>query len=520
MCYLCSLTICDVYLQGYEKAINKSIQNPTCPECCAAFSFDTPYSVDERAQLEMLHGTEGSCRSCGKIGLLSVCLDCDLHFCSSCSARHCEGIRHTAVSSRSYSELCSKHGRQAYAYDTTHYEVQCIDCYQDNPCLLLTHFEAILLKEAPAICDELSRLKSASSHAAYNYAKWQKNQLMSTVLGEAYMTEAPLIKRQHLEAVAVCRDVTRSLDTKDYLMMYTLYLQYRGLKLLYSPQPSVQVDPSEASDCLYNIIRGSKSYVEYNFKTCTSTKKSIQSSETFSRWACYVVLDNGFILVSGGKPSKDQGAIKKTFMLDPVAGHTYDAPDMLHAHSSHIFIKVGHFVYALSGKNEQNVIHRACERLNLATLTWENIASITVGRTCSANCSVGDFIYSFGGYEATVENNVERYSISSNTWTLLSLLLPEKMWQSAAFTLNSHQVLIYGGESSVDDFQRNSFILDTTDLTFDDYASIPSHQSNLYFWINMLRRGDDLYMMNKAGVVHQYAIPTNLWHVIKPNQNN
>jgi hypothetical protein len=465
----------------------------------------------------MFHGTEGSCRNCGIIGLFSVCLDCDLHFCSSCSAKHCKGIRHTAVSSRSYSDFCSKHGRPAYAYDTTSYEVQCVDCYQDNPGLLLTHFEAILLKEAPAICEELSRLKSASSHAAYNYAKWQRSQLMSTLLGEAYLTEAPLIKRLHLEAVAVGRDVTRSLEEKDYLMMYALYQQYSGLRFLYSPQPSVQDDPSDASDCLYYTIRGSKNYVEYNVKTCISIKKPVQSAETFFRWSCYVVLDNGFLLVSGGKPSKDQGAIKRVFMLDPVSGQTYVAPEMLHAHSSHIFIKVENFVYASTGKNDQNVIHRASERLNLETLTWESLASITVGRTCSANCSIGDYIYSFGGYETRVENSIERYSITSNTWTLLSLLLPEKMWQSAAFTLNSHQILIYGGESSVDDFQRNSFILDTTDLTYDDYASIPSHHSFLYFWIKTLRKGDDLFMMNKVGVVHRYSIPTNLWHVIKPN---
>lgn len=360
------------------------------------------------------------------------------------------------------------------------------------------------------------KLQQSTEHTANCYSNWLANKTLPLILQDSYESTCQEVRSRYELASNMHKVITAGLKENDYPLHYSLYMRYKGFDMQYDPLLQTETKPllPEHSQ-VYYISRSTRDYIICDIEQSRSFNKTLSDSSqlTFSRWSCFLLLDNGYLFVTGGKPSKNEGSIRRAFFVDTEYGEVITAPNMLMAHSSHIFVKVGCYVYAISGKSAANIIQRASERFNLTESVWESTADITIGRTCAANCNLGDFIYVFGGYETRVENSIEQYSISQNTWSLFSIRLPEKMWQSSAFPLNSHQILIFGGESNTDDFQRTSFIYDTTDSTFDHYSSYQSNHSFLYFWVSTIRRRDCLYMANKGGVVLEYSIARNRWRV-------
>jgi hypothetical protein len=264
---------------------------------------------------------------------------------------------------------------------------------------------------------------------------------------------------------------------------------------------------------LFYLSRGSGDFVQYNFDTGSFSHNKIRSDEIIPRWSGFVLLPDGQILVTGGKDSKDSGAKSTVFKLDPVTGITTLVPSMLHGHSSHVSILVGDDVYVISGKSQQNSTHNLCEVYSIQSNTWSMIAPMNFGRTCAAGVHCKGMIYVFGGYQASVNNTIEKYDIKTDTWTLLSLLLPEKLWQHACYALDPSQILIFGGEGPSDEPHRLSYIFNVDTEKFYACANIPIYSNWLFFWLHVVRRGDSLYSMNKERQILKYNIFNNSWAI-------
>lgn len=121
------------------------------------------------------------------------------------------------------------------------------------------------------------------------------------------------------------------------------------------------------SNKLYYLSRGSKDYMCFDLETQMPICMAIKTNEVIPRWSGFVLLPNGHILITGGKPSKESGAKLTAFYLNPETGDTYPAPNMISGHSSHVCLLVNNDVYVLSGKNEVNQTLNHCEALNLAS---------------------------------------------------------------------------------------------------------------------------------------------------------
>ncbi|CAG9314174.1 MID1 [Blepharisma stoltei] len=265
------------------------------------------------------------------------------------------------------------------------------------------------------------------------------------------------------------------------------------------------------SNKLYYLSRGSKEYVRYDLESQRTSTMSIRSAEIIPRWSGFVLLPNGNILITGGKPSKESGAKLTAFYLNPETGETTPAPSMINGHSSHICLLINNEVYVLSGKNEINQTLNHCEVLNLATQNWRSIASMAYGRTCASGVHIKNCIYVFGGYQTTVNNTIERYSIESNNWQLLPTILPDKLWQHGCYALDSSQILIFGGEGPSDEPHRMSYVYNTITDEFYNSANIPLTSTWLFFWLHVTRKGHMLYSINKENYVLKYNIVTNTW---------
>lgn len=452
---------------------------------------------------------------------MHVCQNCNRHYCKDCTLIHRKITLHSVASSKSYPETCDKHGHPTQRYDIRTCQVKCRDCIGSDSDVHLSTLKLEIFIRGPSIYDKLVSLEQVSGHTADCYTKWLNNPYFITKLEASYEPTARKVAHLLSKATIAHQEIRESLKGYDCLLIFGLYTRYKDEEFFYDPQ----VDSSQLEQLamgtepslMYYLSRGGKFFFEFSFETQLSARKQCNGAGLvpFNRWCSFVTLANGHLFVTGGKVSKDDGALRQAIFLNPTTCEILNAEPMLLAHSSHILIKVGTYVYAISGKNAQNFIHCSSERYNLEDGTWEAIADITNGRTCAANCNIDDLIYVFGGYESRVENRIEQYSISNNTWTILNALLPEKMWQASAFPINSHQILIYGGESNVDDLQRNSYIYDTTDSTFDYFTSIPTPASSLFFWNHSIRRKDCLFLMSKSAVLLEYSIRQNRWTCVR-----
>ena len=74
---------------------------------------------------------------------------------------------------------------------------------------------------------------------------------------------------------------------------------------------------------------------------------------------------------------------------------------MSHIRYTFPLVMKDHYVYAIGGRvyGSDNIsLLKKCERFNLETDKWENIADMNVNRCTSTGFVFNDFVYVFGGY--------------------------------------------------------------------------------------------------------------------------
>lgn len=175
------------------------------------------------------------------------------------------------------------------------------------------------------------------------------------------------------------------------------------------------------------------------------------------------VCDKDRILVMGGgfKQANGQFQFLRTVEIYyPEQNRWERGPDLLQPHDypavalldGYVYVMGGHHPDAWRSGPKTDPGFAFCERLNLASMQWEQIADLPTPRFALAAVTVGSEIWCFGGVAFTPEgfNNfdmVEVYDPSVNRWRdKPELRLP---WQAAGLGACVHQgkVYIFGGYS-------------------------------------------------------------------------
>ena len=277
----------------------------------------------------------------------------------------------------------------------------------------------------------------------------------------------------------------------------------------------VELEYSAITQLLY-LSRGSRDYIVYNFEIDRTDVKQLNGDELIiHRWCGFAVLPDQSVFVTGGKESKDSGAKDLVFMFYPESGQTTRLQSMLNGHSSHVCLYVDRTVYVLGGKNQSNNTYSECEVYNMRDTSWTAIAPMGLSRTCASGTHHNGKIYVFGGYQAQVDDSIEAYTIDMNAWQLLPTRLPEKVWQHSSCVITENQILIFGGESSNEEANTKSFVLNLETMTFNGAAQLPIQTNWLFFWLHVAQRGNALYAMSKEMQILRYSIGSNEWSVFK-----
>ena len=269
---------------------------------------------------------------------------------------------------------------------------------------------------------------------------------------------------------------------------------------------------SMPSQNLYYLNRGTREFYIYSINNKELLIRELsEDSPNISRWSSFITISDGRILVTGGKAERNSGSHRNCMFIDPFTLQCVAAPPMNRGHSSHISLRILNKIYIISGKNEDNVCDSFCEVFDVYTEIWTPIGKINFPRTCASGAHTNKFIYVMGGFQNAVCNSIEKYSISANTWILLPIVLPEKVWQHGCFALDSKRILVFGGEKESEEPNKVSYIFNTENDSFISMTSIESIPVYLYFWIQVIRDGDYLYSINKEKTLVKYALAENKW---------
>lgn len=111
----------------------------------------------------------------------------------------------------------------------------------------------------------------------------------------------------------------------------------------------------------------------------------------------------------------------------------------------------GSTMYIIGGYNEQQGILASWEKLCLKTYKFTRIRSLKTERlNCSSTLIGKNYIYVFNGSNAHGDlDTIEKYNIKLNFWELLSIKTPLKMHNNFAWTVNSKEIVITGGQKCI-----------------------------------------------------------------------
>ncbi|OMJ73869.1 hypothetical protein SteCoe_27351 [Stentor coeruleus] len=257
------------------------------------------------------------------------------------------------------------------------------------------------------------------------------------------------------------------------------------------------------------VTRGSHDLYTYDFTN--NNYNHLKINRLVSKWSCILQIHDGIFFVTGGKPSKDQGAISKCFTINMRNGLTTDNFDMLSAHSSHVSLMHNNRIYVISGKDATNQVSTFVEYWDMKLNTWNRLANCIIGRTCASGAVYNDFIYVIGGCK---NNTIESYDIHTDVWNLFNFNMPDIKWQHSAVAIDNG-ILIFGGEGINDEPSRNSYIFNLRNYNFIEFQELPVGNSWLSSWYPVLFRGNRIWVMNKELKFLSYNTITHQWSTFK-----
>lgn len=123
-----------------------------------------------------------------------------------------------------------------------------------------------------------------------------------------------------------------------------------------------------------------------------------------------------------------------------------------------------------------------------------------------------------GGYRAGISDEVECYSMATDKWEILTVKMPKGLWQLGTYTIDHRSILVVGGEGTGASSNKVSLVFDVKNKEFHSFVTFPAHKGWLFFWLLVVRRGHNLFVMNPERSVMRYNIVSNAWEQLDTMQ--
>lgn len=198
---------------------------------------------------------------------------------------------------------------------------------------------------------------------------------------------------------------------------------------------SEEYDIDSLSPILY-IIKPNIIGCHHVHAQSTSKFVTLQSTIKVNQTTAYCILTSGSLWVCGG----NYPYTSLVYEIDPLDGEVYSKEPMQLPRGGHAVLQYKNCVYVFGGFDGELISH--CERYVFSVKSWESRAYMITPRYYFNPCSLRQYVYIFGGKGT---NLAEMYNIGTDTFTALSLCLPESGQTSAVFLNESKIAIIQKG---------------------------------------------------------------------------
>lgn len=190
------------------------------------------------------------------------------------------------------------------------------------------------------------------------------------------------------------------------------------------------------------------------------------------RWHRSIALPNGDIYLIGGvvvSMNNQERTSNEAYKYDFEKNTLKQIEPMKLPRSGHGIAYMNEKIYCIGGYTNENICSKRCEKYNVSTNKWEEIANLNFEANNACVCSFQNrFLFKFGGKlaEKELNNYIEKYCPTENIWGIIHVKSNYKLndlpllSSSACCQINKNQIFVFGG-------------------TYEDY-SLKSNQSFLF----------------------------------------
>ncbi|KRX03635.1 hypothetical protein PPERSA_04187 [Pseudocohnilembus persalinus] len=204
-----------------------------------------------------------------------------------------------------------------------------------------------------------------------------------------------------------------------------------------------------------------------------------------------IITNNGEIFLCGGKISSELRS-NEVFKYDYNNKQLTMLQSMQHGRSSHSIQYHQGYIYVVGGFLDNQIITGLCEKYNIDSGMWEEMAELNSPVINSTICVFQDkYLVKFGGLEnkqGTIEPNniIEIYDIQKNKWTIIDAKFSNECTEkqlmnfrllnsSCAIQINQNEIYVFGGY--LDNKESNQTFILSIDI--DDQQNLDAVIKNI-----------------------------------------
>lgn len=194
--------------------------------------------------------------------------------------------------------------------------------------------------------------------------------------------------------------------------------------------------------------------------------KEIEMDSLILRWHKSIATPSGKLFLLGGA-SVDIKAIKKNSLFEYLfeQNKLKQKSPMSISRSGFGLVYMNNHLYVLGGNIDESQTTSRCEKYNILSDTWSDIANLNLpASNFNACCFNENFIYKFGGKmdDNFLVKTIEKYNPKINRWIILNFrfedLKKEEEFKllaaSGCCQINQNHIIVFGGAE--ENFQKKS----------------------------------------------------------------
>ncbi|KAL4450522.1 hypothetical protein ABPG74_019420 [Tetrahymena malaccensis] len=214
-----------------------------------------------------------------------------------------------------------------------------------------------------------------------------------------------------------------------------------------------------------------------------------------------IITPNGKVFLVGGIDVLHKNkSINSTYFLDMNRNTLELCSNMNYERNSHSLVVAQDSIFVVGGlnNNDEDIYLQSCERFDIESQKWIQIADLQEGVSGTSLCNFHDkYIFRYGGktYLNNMTNTIERYNIQEDFWEYIPFQFTEAIPSFAgSVQINDNEMLILGGQ--IGEINQKQAIIARVDesnpdaLVFYKSKSMPSSGT---FWQNPIIGGNVVF---------------------------